>query len=209
MQTASVFDARAAEWDANPIRVDRARTIAGSMARILALKSTDRIMDYGTGTGLIALSLLPFVEQITAVDTSQGMLDALGRKLKDAGIRNIHPRFWNLETLPFPETGFNAMVSSMTLHHVRDVPAVLRHSFTLLVPGGRLAVADLDTEDGSFHSDPTGVHHRGFDRTWIREQLASAGFQSVSVTDVCEMPRMLPDGTTRTYPLFLATAIRP
>jgi len=103
----------------------------------------------------------------------------------------------------------SALVSSMTLHHVRDVPAVLRHSFTLLVPGGRLAVADLDTEDGSFHPDPAGIHHHGFDRTWIRTQLESAGFQSVSVTDVCEMPRMLPDGTTRTYPLFLATAIRP
>jgi len=34
----------------------------------------------------------------------------------------------------------------------------------LLLPGRGAAVADLDTEDGSFHGDNTGVKHMGFDR---------------------------------------------
>ena len=44
----------------------------------------------------------------------------------------------------------------------------------MLVPGGRLALSDLDSEDGTFHSaEAEGIHHLGFDR----DGLVGAGPQ--------------------------------
>jgi hypothetical protein len=74
----------------------------------------------------------------------------------------------------------------------------------LLRPGGWLALSDLDTEDGTFHSaDSEGIHHHGFDRSRLRELAEAAGFAGVRVTTAGTMER---EG--RTYPLFLLVARR-
>ena len=76
--------------------------------------------------------------------------------------------------LPAPVSGLDLVVSSMVLHHLPDVAAAFRRLRACLSVGGWIAVADLDAEDGSFHSDRTGVFHNGFDRQTVLEWLAQA-----------------------------------
>jgi hypothetical protein len=66
-------------------------------------------------------------------------------------------------------------------------------------------LADLDSEDGSFHPDLTVVFHNGFDRGEICRWLEEAGFGNVSAHDACSMKRATANGKVRDYPLFLAT----
>ncbi len=61
-----------------------------------------------------------------------------------------------------PAGQFDLVVTAMTLHHIADVPGFLARLGHLLRKDGRLAVADLVTEDGSFHA-PMTVPHNGFD----------------------------------------------
>jgi len=63
----------------------------------------------------------------------------------------------------------------MTLHHVPDPAALIVQLSGALLPGGTLAVADLDAEDGSFHGDNTGVLHLGFDRVLLVRNLFQQG----------------------------------
>ena len=56
------------------------------------------------------------------------------------------------------------IVSAMTLHHIAEISTLLCSLSRWLRSGGYLALADLDTEDGSFHQDLTDVHHFGLDR---------------------------------------------
>jgi putative AdoMet-dependent methyltransferase len=91
----------------------------------------------------------------------------------------------------------------MTLHHVPDVPALFRRFAGHLRAGGWVALADLDQEDGSFHEDAAGVHHRGFSREQIQSWLVAAGFQ-----EVCLETATLVRQEDRDYPVFLATARR-
>jgi hypothetical protein len=50
----------------------------------------------------------------------------------------------------------------------------------LLRSGGRIALSDLDTEDGTFHSsEAEGIHHLGFDRGVLTELARTAGFVEV------------------------------
>ena len=99
---------------------------------------------------------------------------------------------------------YDLIASSMTLHHIADVPALFRRFARHLRPGGRVALADLDEEDGSFHDETMVVPHRGFPRERIRTWLADAGFREIHL-ETATVTRK--EG--RDYPIFLATAQKP
>lgn len=208
MNSASRFDLAAALWDQNPTRVQLARAVGAAISRAVPLQPTWRACDYGAGTGLLTLNLVPHVASILALDFSSGMLETLAQKLAAAGIHNVQTRQWNLEQAPFPETGFDFVASSMTFHHLRDVPLVLRRLAALLKPGGWLAAADLDTEDGSFHSDAEGVFHHGFDRRQMAVWFTSAGFTDVQISDAHAFHKPDAAGQLRPYGVFLARGRR-
>ena len=59
-----------------------------------------------------------------------------------------------------------------------------------LKPGGFLALADLDSEDGSFHAPGTeGVFHHGFDRVTLQSTLEIAGFDDVQFVTALEVEK--------------------
>jgi tRNA (cmo5U34)-methyltransferase len=204
-QPLSRFDQAAAEWDANPSRVALARAVADAIRDRVPLKPSMHVMDCGAGTGLVALRLQPHVATIAAMDSSRKMLKVLAAKVAAAHIGNVTTRFWDMEQGPSPETGFDAVVSSMTLHHLNDTRRIAHRLCEALKPGGWLALADLDREDGTFHADPTGVHHHGFDRRKLVSLLRQAGFVGVSARTAHWLTRPGADGKPRTYGIFLIT----
>jgi ubiquinone/menaquinone biosynthesis C-methylase UbiE len=202
---ASRFDEAAAQWDNNPGRVELARAVGEAIGRAIPFQAGWRVLDYGAGTGLLTLNLQPRVASMVALDSSTGMLEKLTQKLAAAAaISNAQTRHWDLEAKPFPEPGFDLVVSSMTLHHLRDVPVVLSRLAEILKPGGWLAVADLDSEDDTFHGQSDDVFHHGFERGQIAEWLTNAGLRWVSVSDAHTMSKPSPTGEVRSYGIFLA-----
>jgi SAM-dependent methyltransferase len=116
-----------------------------------------------------------------------------------------YARVWDLDLADasaLPDERFDLIVTVLTLHHLPHVEPVLSNFATLLADGGRLAIVDLDEEDGSFHKDGFDGHH-GFDHAALAEQLDRAGFTDIAFEPCHQIVR---DG--RTYPLFLATAAR-
>ena len=201
---ASRFDEAAAQWDNNPGRIELARAVGEAIGRAIPFQAGWRVLDYGAGTGLLTLNLQPRVASMVALDSSTGMLQKLTQKLAAAAISNVQIRHWDLEAGPFPEPGFDLVVSSMTLHHLRSVPLVLSRLADILKPGGWLAVAELDSEDGSFHGQADGVFHNGFERGQIAEWLTNARLKWVSVSDAHSIRKPDSTGQVRSYGIFLA-----
>ena len=199
------FDRVAAEWDSNPGRVALARGIAGAIRTAVPVSGDMKVLDFGAGTGLLTLGLLPHVGSIMAVDASGEMLRVLAGKLTALGIGNVHTLHCDIGKEPLPQAEYSLVVSSMVLHHIQDVAATLVQLRRSLRPGGWIALADLDAEDGSFHPDPTGVFHKGFDRGQIRDWLEAAGFVWVSAREVYRMVKPAANGVVRDYPVFLVT----
>lgn len=202
--TLSRFDEAAAQWDQNETRVALARAVGEAIARVVPLEPAWRALDYGAGTGLLTLNLLPRVASILALDSSRGMLEQLQQKLAAANIQQVETRLWDLAQAPLAETGFDLVASSMTMHHIRDVPLVLGRLTAVLKPGGWLAFADLDAEDGSFHTNPAEVFHSGFARAEVADWLARAGLARVSLHDAHRVEKTTTSGLPRAYPVFLA-----
>lgn len=200
------FDRAAAEWDANPARVALARAVVEAIREAVPLCPDMAAMDFGAGTGLVTLGLSPYVASVTAADTSGEMLRVLDGKLKALQVGNVRTMLCEIGKALPPVSGLDLIVSSMVLHHIPDVAQVLRWLRSCLRVGGWIALADLDSEDGSFHADPTGVYHRGFDREEVCRWLLDAGFVEAAVREAHRMVRPVPDGQTRQYPVFLVTA---
>jgi ubiquinone/menaquinone biosynthesis C-methylase UbiE len=205
----SFFDKTAVVWDKDPGRVQMAKTIADAMINALRPDGTERVMDYGTGTGNIALQIAPHVRKIIAVDSAKGMLEVLKEKLRADGNTTIEPREWsighNAADLPL----FDLIVSSMTLHHVRDTTAAARTFHELLQPGGRVAIADLDSDNGEFHEAPGIAEHDGIDRNELKQAFKQAGFDSIRFSEAATIHKTSSrTGKPRDFTLFLMTAER-
>ena len=192
------FAHKAASFDQNPARVDNVAAIAEALLATIRLDRNMHLMDFGSGTGLLLERVAPHVGKITAVDVSESMNRQLAEKIPHLGCPvEIRPVDLVQEAIDGP---FDGIISSMTLHHVADIGAIFRRFRAMLKDGGFIALADLDAEDGSFHSEDTGVFHNGFDRAAISRIAEDAGFGEVTVVSasVVQKPQ-------RDYPVFLLT----
>lgn len=195
------FAHKAASYEQNPDRVDNVQQIATAMLRAVAFQPGMQLMDFGSGTGLLLERIAPYVAKISAVDVSCAMQQQLREKLPQLTCE-VEQLEVDLERTAL-ERRFDGIISSMTLHHIHDVPALLRRFHGLLRPGGFIALADLDCEDGSFHTEDTGVKHHGFAREEMARMVTEAGFVEVGLSTASQM---LKHG--KTFPVFLVTARR-
>jgi ubiquinone/menaquinone biosynthesis C-methylase UbiE len=200
------FDRAAAEWDANPTRGEMARRVAEAIRQAVPLRKDMDVLDFGAGTGLLTLALLPDVHAVTAVDASAGMLGVLEGKLQALGIANVRTKVADVAEASLPQGAVDLVVSSMAMHHMPDVAAVIKRLRGCLRPGGWIAIADLQTEDGTFHADPTGVYHNGFEPRELCDWLRQAGFADPATREAHRIVRTSADGTSREYPILLAAA---
>ncbi len=196
------FDQAAATWDLAERRVALAHGVVAAISARVPLSQEMAVLDFGCGTGLVTLDLASRVGSIAGADTSSGMLKTLAEKAATQGtpVRLIALDAAGTGDLDGP---YDLIVSSMTLHHVADVPALFHHFIRALRPGGRVALADLDAEDGTFHDATVTIQHRGFPREQIRSWLKDAGFQEIHLGTATVTRKEGKD-----YPVFLASARR-
>lgn len=198
------FDQQAREWDANPVKVARANAVAEAIRKLVPMQPWFSALEYGCGTGLLSFALQPYVARITLADSSPGMLGVLTEKIAASGIRNMTPVRLDLCADPLPAERYNLIYTLMTLHHIPDTKRILTDFHALLARGGYLCIADLDKEDGSYHS-PDFSGHAGFDRGELQEEAEQAGFRAIRWETVYTMTRETAYGR-KTYPLFLLVA---
>jgi len=200
--TENRFDEIAATWDESPFRLALARGVSGAILRAVSWKKSMRLLDFGCGTGLVSFPLADRVASITGLDSSREMVAIFNEK---AGAHSIDATAKVFDFRVDPIVGpFDVVVSSMVFHHIPDPTVVIKQLHGALVTGGILCIADLDTEDGSFHGEGIeGIFHHGFDRTQMKRWLEEGGFDAVSVVDATTMTK-----EERLYPIFLASGTK-
>lgn len=206
----SYFDQAAATWDQEPFRVRRMREVGEAIVREASPTRDMAVLDYGCGTGLVSLYLLPHVRSVVGADNSPGMLEMLAGKIAQGRLETMRTLRLDLQVDPVPPDRYDMVVVSMALHHIADVDRTLRGCREMLRPGGVLCLADLDSEPGTFHSSAAAgsVPHHGFDRTAMKDRLAALGFTGARDVTVSTFSRPVEAGGEQTFSIFLIVARR-
>ena len=196
----SRFDDIAKNWDAHPRRLQQAEKIFNEIERKVNLTDNMHVLDIGTGTGLLLMHFITKVKQITGIDNSKGMLDILKQKAQKTNVDNIEYLLFDADKDKLPKEKFDLAVSSMTFHHIENIEIFLKKVYKSLKPNGKICIGDLETEDGSFHSNwDDSIKHKGFNKTEFARKMKNAGFYNVSVETIFEVEK-----PEKKYPIFLA-----
>lgn len=199
------FDEAAATWDDDPGHERRQVAVAEAIAAAVDLDSGMCALDVGAGTGRLSILLADRVGQVVVTDPSPGMVQVARERIEAAGLAGRVRAVQADLTTDRLDGAYDVVWSSMALHHVRDLEALLGSVADLLVDGGRLCIADLDEDpEGAFHAGRADFDgHHGFDRQALTAQLVRAGFAEVGFVTATSI---LKDG--REFDVFLCTATR-
>jgi tRNA (cmo5U34)-methyltransferase len=201
----SEFDDKAKQWDQNQMHLERTKAVAQAMLKRIPVDPSMMALEFGAGTGLLSFFLKDLFAGITLMDTSREMLNMAEAKLAAGDHQKIKTLFFDLEKSVYTGEKFDIIFTQMVLHHIKEVVQILVKFNGMLKPGGYIAIADLITEDGSFHDPGAEVHH-GFDPEVLSHDLSSCGFEHTLYDQCFTIQRETGEGNTREYPVFLLTA---
>jgi arsenite methyltransferase len=156
--------------------------------KALELREGERVLDIGSGPGLLANDMAASVGhngRVCGIDISDDML-TMSRK-RCAHQTWTEFRKADATKLPYPDDSFDAAVSTQVYEYVANIPAALAELYRVMRPGGRVVVLDTDYGSLVIHTENEGrmqrilsawdehfVHGR-LPRT-LSSQLRDAGF---------------------------------
>ena len=157
--------------------------------------SNKSILDFGGGTGLIALPLTKQAKSVTLVDIADKMLAQARLKIESQKLSNLYLIQQDLLLEPLEEE-FDLIIVSRVLHHMpnlEDSLAMFKEHLTL---GGQLFIADYTVPDGENH---------GFIISELEETLKNHGFSDIQTQILYSSDNLFLDKPSQ---LFLTSAIR-
>ena len=153
------FDTEAKNWD----KLERRQKLANSVCEYVKnnISKNDTLMDFGCGTGLVGICLAKYVQEVVGIDVSKEMINQFNHKVKH--LDNV---IGICEDVNNVNKKFDVIVSSMTFHHIENIKDMLGILADKLNKNGKFFIADLVSEDGSFHDKGNeDVFHLGFEKS--------------------------------------------
>jgi ubiquinone/menaquinone biosynthesis C-methylase UbiE len=113
--------------------------------RSVALNASSIVVDMGSGTGQLALTVAATCRRVVAVDPSPAMLERLRQKIEEAKIDNIETVAAGFLTYEHTGEPADIVYSRYALHHLPDFwkAMALQRVRSMLRPGGVFRLWDV------------------------------------------------------------------
>ena len=106
----------------------------------------ERVLDLGSGAGtdsLIAAQMVGPEGHVTGIDMTPEMLAKARASAAEMGAENVEFVEGEAESSPFPDESFDVVISNGVIDLIPDKAAVFSELYRVLVPGGRIQIADV------------------------------------------------------------------
>ena len=148
------------------VSLGRERAYRERVLDLAGLKTGESVLDIGCGTGTLAIAASRRVGptgQVYGIDASPEMLARAVKKARRAGVE-IALQNGVVEALPFPDGKFDAVLSTMMLHHLgpKSRLACVREARRVLKPGGRILAVDFAKPAQGKKGLLDHFHHHGY-----------------------------------------------
>src|SRR5436190_12849538 len=110
------------------------------------LSPGERVLDLGSGAGtdsLVAAQMVGEQGHVTGIDMTPAMLEKARLAAAEMGLANVEFVEGEAERLPFPDESFDVIISNGVIDLIPDKDAVFSELHRVLVPAGRLQIADV------------------------------------------------------------------
>ena len=114
------------------------------------LRPGERVLDLGCGAStdsLVAVQMVGSEGRVTGIDMTVEMLAKARRAAAQIAAGNVEFVEGQIEHLPFPEESFEVVISNGVIDLVPDKDAVFSEIHRVLVPGGRIQIADVTIQN--------------------------------------------------------------
>jgi len=114
------------------------------------LDSGERVLDLGSGAGtdaLVAAQMVGEEGSVTGIDMTPEMLAKARNAAAAMGVGNVTFADGEAERLPFADASFDVVVSNGVIDLIPDKDAVFAELYRVLVPGGRMQIADVTIQN--------------------------------------------------------------
>jgi ubiquinone/menaquinone biosynthesis C-methylase UbiE len=201
------FKEKAEKWDDNPLRVEMTNRFLNELNDRIPITEDMSILDFGCGTGLAGLTFCNKAEKVVMVDTSPAMLKVLRNKIKTLEIKNAEILEGDIINANIEKDSLDLIISLMAFHHVENIPEILNVFKSSLKTGGYTVIADLTSEDGSFHGADI-VAHKGFSPEYIKSVFERSGFFIDDIYEYNLIKRPDANGNIKEYSQFMAIGVK-
>jgi SAM-dependent methyltransferase len=119
--------------------------VTSAVVAAAKVRPGEAVLDLGCGTGQISLPLAVQGADVTGIDVSPEMAGRLRAEAERRGLRSVAAMAMPMEKLVLQPGTFDLIVSSYSLHHLRDPDKarLVQACYQWLRPGGRLVIADM------------------------------------------------------------------
>jgi len=176
MANTEIFDNLAENYDNESRKEIALHTAATIRDTLSALEINGKtLIDYGCGTGLVGLQLVDLFEQVTFIDASSNMVEAVKEKIQNESIPNTRVICANAAEKLDEQVKADVLILAQVLLHEADTRTLLEALSHMVNPEGIIVIVDFERND-AVESDR--VHH-GFELMQLQADLLFAGFEPI------------------------------